>query len=63
MKTATERVVRRRTAIERQQCIADTVVRRRDGRRRLTDHDECVARVGQQFMAQLGPTRLNARRL
>ena len=48
-----------RTAIERQQCIADTVVRRRYGARRLSDHDECIARVGQQFMARLGRTRLS----
>ena len=38
------------------------MVRRRDGPRRLSDHDECIARVGQQFMAPLGPTRLNAHR-
>ena len=51
-----------RTAVERQQCIADTVVRRRDGPRRLSDHDECIARVGQRFMARLGPTRLSEHR-
>ena len=48
-----------RTAVERQQCIADTVVRRRDGRRRISDHGECIARVGQQFMVRLGRTRLS----
>ena len=36
-----------RTAVDlRQQCIADTVVRQGDGPRRLSNHDECVARVG-----------------
>ena len=48
--------------IERQQCIADTVVRRRDGPRRLSDHDECIACVGQQFMAPLSRTRSSEHR-
>ena len=47
------------TSVERQQCIADTVVRRRSGPRRLSDHDECIARVGQQFIAPAAPTRLS----
>ena len=45
------------------QCIADKVVRQPDGPRRLSDHDECMARVGQHFMARLGRTRLSEHRL
>ena len=44
------------------QCIADTAVRRRDGSCRLSDHDECMARVGQQSLAPLGRTSLSAHR-
>ena len=43
-------------------CTADMVVQRCDGPRQLSNHDECMVRVSQQFTATLGRTRLSEHR-